>query len=260
MSATHIGRSLRAERIRTAGRSRLWTVLVPAAVVVPIGITLGIAAVAESFARIPGQLTVLQVSTSNVGYWVITITVILIAVAAADGQSCENRHRTAEYVRLAIPRQSSVLSGRWLFYGTLGAVVAAATLAVVLVVLPVAAPQVYGTVSATDGVAVRMLCTVPVLAFFAAGAGVGVGALIRSPLGAAGAILLWAYVIESAAGYLPSGAHLQRFMPLLNGVYATGQDTVLAPPWGQNTALLFVCALFTAIFLVAAIERNIRYA
>ncbi|MGB0971511.1 MAG: ABC transporter permease [Mycobacterium sp.] len=260
MIALHVARSLRAEGIRTAGGSRLWTVLMPAAVVVPIAITLGIAGVAESFARIPGQLSVLQVSTSNAGYWVITITVTLIAVAAADSQSCENRYRTAEYVRLAIPRQWSVLSGRWLFYGALGAVVAAVTLAFVLVVLPVVSPRVYGAVSATDVVALRMLCTVAVLAFFAAGAGVGVGAVIRSPLGAAGAILLWAFVVEPAAGYLPSGAFLQRFLPVLNGVYATGQYTVLTPPWGENAALLFVCALFTAIFLIAAVERTIRYA
>ncbi len=91
-------------------------------------------------------------------------------------------------------------------------------------------------------------------------AGVGIGALIRSPIGAAGAILLWAFVVESAAGYLPNGVSLQRFLPVLNGVYATGQDTVLLPPWGQNVALLFVCALFTAIFLIAGVERSIRHA
>lgn len=260
VSATHVTRSLRAERIRTAGSSRLWTVLIPAAVVVPMAITFGIALVAESFARIPGQLSVLQVSTSNAGYWVITITVTLIAVAAADGQACESRYRSADYVHLAFPRQWPVLAGRWVFYGTLGAAVVAVTLVVVLAALPVVSPQVYGAVAVTDAVALRLLWTVPVLAFFAAGAGIGVGALIRSPLGAAGAILVWAFVVESAAGYLPSGAFLQRFMPVLNGVYATGQDTVLVPPWGQNAALLVVCALFTAIFLVAAVERTVRHA
>lgn len=260
MKAAHVTRSLHAETVRTAGSSRLWTVLIPAAVVVPIAITFVIARVSESFARIPGQLSVLQVSTSNAGYWVITITITLIAVAAADGQSSENRYRVGDYIRLAFPEQWSALSGRWLFYGSFGAAIVAATLLIVLVALPVLFPHVYGAVSATDGVAVRMLWTAAVLAFFAAGAGVGVGALIRSPLGAAGAILVWAFVVESAAGYLPSGAFLQRFLPVLNGVYATGQDTVLLPPWGQNVALLFVCALFTAIFLIAGVERSIRHA
>jgi hypothetical protein len=48
-------------------------------------------------------------------------------------------------------------------------------------------------------------------------------------------------------------------MPILNGVYATGQDTVLVPPWDPNGALLYVCSLFTAIFLVAIAERTIRH-
>ncbi len=47
-------------------------------------------------------------------------------------------------------------------------------------------------------------------------------------------------------------------MPLLNAVYATGQDTVLTPPWGPNSALLYTCAVFTSIFAIAAMERTIR--
>jgi hypothetical protein len=184
-------RSAAGEAIRTGGRSRLWTIVVPAAAAVPIAITFGIAAVAESFARIPGQLSVLQVSTSNAAYWVITITVVLAAVAAADGEASESRYRAGEYVRLAIPAPGPVLLGRWGFYGGLGAVLAAVTLVVVLAVLPAISPLVYGTVSVTDPVAARLLWTVPVLAFFAAGAGIGIGAIIRSPLGAVGAIMLW---------------------------------------------------------------------
>lgn len=251
-------RSLRAEHIRTGGRSRCWTVVVPAAAAVPMVITFGIAVVAEAFAAIPGQLSVLQVTTSNAAYWVVTITVVLIGVAAADGQSSESRYRAGEYVRLAFPRPWPVLVGRWLFYGAMGAVVAAVTVVVVLVALPFISPLVYGSVSIADPVGLRLLWTVPVLAFFAAGAGVGVGGLVRSPLGSVGAILLWAYVVESAAGYLPSGASLQRFMPLLNAVFSTGQDTVLTPPWGKDAALLYACALFGAIFMVSAVERTIR--
>ncbi|WP_006245643.1 hypothetical protein [Mycolicibacterium tusciae] len=251
-------RSMYAEHIRSCGGSRLWTVVVPAAVAVPMVISFGIAAVAEAFARIPGQLSVLAVSTSNAAYWVITITIVLVAVAAADGQASESRYRAGEYVRLAFPRPWPVLAGRWLFYGAVGAVIAAVTLIAVVVLLPLISPLVYGPVSIADPVGLRLLGTVPVLAFFAAGAGVGVGALIRSPLGAVGAILLWAYVIESAAGYLPSGASLQRFMPLLNAVYATGQDTVLTPPWDKDAALLYACAVFSAIFMVTVAERTIR--
>ena len=235
----------------------MWSVLVPAAIGVPVVLTFGIAAVAEAFARIPGQISVLEVPTSNAAYWVITITVILAAVAAADGQAAVNRYRATEFERLAIPRHAAVLVARWLFYGVIGVLAAAAALVLVLAALPVISPHVYGTVSLTDPVARRLLWTVPLFAFFAAGAGIGIGALVRSPLGAAGAILIWAYVIETAAGYLPSGAALQRFMPILNMVFATGQDTVLVPPWSPDAAVLYVCAVFTAIFVAAvALSRR----
>lgn len=259
MSVALVVRGARAEMVRTGGRSRLWTVLIPAAVVLPAVITFAIASAAETFARIPGQISVLQVPTSNAAYWVITVTTAVVAVAASDGQACESRYHTGEYVRLAAHRQWPVLAGRWWFYGTLGAAAAALTLLAVLLLLPVVSPHVYGSVSATDPVALRLLWTVPLLSFFAAGAGIGVGALTRSPLGSAAVILLWVYAVESAAGYLPSGAFLQRFMPVLNGVYATGQDAVLIPPWSQNAALLYVCSLSTAIFLVAAVERTVRH-
>lgn len=250
-------RSAHAELIRTSGASRLWAALIPAAVLLPLVITLGIAAVAERFARIPGQISVLSVSTSNSAYWVITITVVLVAVAAADGQSADGRYRTGDYVRLAIPRRAPVLLGRWMFYGVLGSIVSLATLVVVLGALPVVSPLVYGTVSPADPVGMRLLWTVPVYAFFAAAAGVGVGALIPTPVGSTAAVLLWAFVAETAAGYLPHGASLQRYLPVFNGVYATGQDIALQPPWSPNGALLYACALFTAPLLAAvSIRRN----
>jgi ABC-2 type transport system permease protein len=259
MSTAAVFRTVRAESIRTGGRSRLWTVLMPAALFVPLAITVGIALVAESFARIPGQLSILQVPTSNAAYWVITVTTVIVAVAAADGQTSENRYRTGEYIRIVVPARWTAPLGRWLFYGVVGALVSLIALVLVLVALPVLAPLVYGSVSLTDTVALRLLWTVPLLSFFAAGAGIGVGAVLRSPLGTAALILLWAYAFESAAGYLPSGAFVQRFMPVLNGVYATGQDAVLTPPWGQNAALLYVCSLFAVVFLAALAERTVRH-
>lgn len=257
MSSTAVIRSARAERIRTAGVGRLWTVLVPAAVLTPLAISVGIAAVAEAFARIPGQLSVLQVSTSNAGYWVITITLTMVAIAAADGQSSESRYRTAEYVSLSMSPRWSVAVGRWLFYGLLGVALTAVAMLVALTALPAVSPHVYGTVSVTDSVGRRLVWTTALLAFFAAGAGIGVGALVRSPLGAGAVIVAWAYVLEAAAGYLPGGLAVQPFMPALNAGYATGQDTVLLPPWSRDIALLYACCLCVAVFgLGAAASRS----
>ncbi|BBX29664.1 ABC transporter permease [Mycolicibacterium alvei] len=243
----HVLRSMRAEMTRTGGRGPLWSVLVPAAVILPAVITFLIAYVAERFARIPGQSHVQQVSTTNAAYWVITVTVVLSALAAAHGQAHEFRSGANQYVRFAVPRTGATTVGKWLFYGTLGAALSAATVVLVLVALPQISESVYGQVSLTDPHGLRLLWTVPLYAFFAAGLGLGVGALIRTPAAAVGAILLWVYVIETAVGYLPGGYSIQRFMPFLNGVYATGQDIVLTPPWGPNVALAYTCALFSVV-------------
>lgn len=249
-------RCCRAELIRTAGSSRLWTVFVPVALAVPLAISAAIAAIAERFARIPGQLTVLQVSTSNAAYWVISITVVVAAVAAAAGQSSETSSYTGQYLRLAVPRRWIRLAGNWMFYGALAAALALVATLAVLTILPVLAGSVYGTVSVGDPSGRRLLWATPVYAFFAAGAGVSVGALIASPVASSGLILFWAYVIEDAAGYLPNGASVQQFMPGLNATFATGQDIVLRPPWGPNLALAYVCVVFTSLFLIAALDRK----
>ncbi len=248
LAIEHLRRSVRAEVIRTAGRGPLWTVLAPVATLLPAAVTLGIASLAEHFARIPGQRYVQQVPTSNAAYWVVTITVVMTAIAAAFERSHESNLGQTRYIAALLPRPWTVLGGKWLFYGALGAIAAAVLVITLLVALPHVAPLVYGEVSVTDTVGRRLLWTVPVFAFFAAGLGVGIGGCTRSPAAAVGLILFWVYVVELAVSYLPGGLSLQRFMPFLNGVYATGQDIVLEPPWGPDIALCYVCALFTAVF------------
>ena len=251
-----VARCLHAELIRTAGRSRLWTVYVPTAIVAPVVISLLIAVIAERFARIPGQLTVLEVSTSTSAYWLTVITDVNAAVAAADGQSAENRYHALDHVLLAVPRQWTQLVGNWLFYGALAAALAAVATVITLICLPMVANSVYGAVSIADSFGWRLLWTMPLYAFFAAGAGIAAGALLRSALASATLILFWAYVIEEAVGYLPNGAYLQQFMPVFNAMFATGQDIALAPPWGHNVALVYVCMLFSSFFVIAAIKRK----
>ena len=119
------------------GPGRLWTVLAPAAVLTPLAINVGIAAVAEAFARIPVSFSVLRVPTSNAGYWVITITLTLVAIAAADSQSSENRYRTANTSARDPVAMVRCRWGQWLFYSLLGAALAAVTMVIVLAALPV---------------------------------------------------------------------------------------------------------------------------
>jgi hypothetical protein len=257
-AATHVLRSVRAESIRTGGRGPLWIVLIPAACIVPAVITFAIAMVAEYFARIPGQTYVQQVGTSNAAYWVVTVTVVMAATAAAYGRSSESQWGAGTFVRAALPRAWTADAGKWLFHGLLGALAAALMVAVVLIALPMVSPLVYGEVSILDPVGRRLLVTVPILAFFAAGFGIGVGAVARSPAVAVGAVLLWVYVVEIAVGYVPGGLSAQRFMPFLNGVYGTGQDIILAPPWGPDAGLAYACTAFTIMFAGGLCAARLR--
>ena len=182
-------------------------------------------------------------------YWVINVTVVIMALAAAYGQSRgSSRNRTGQFVRLALPRPWTDLVAKWLFYGALAAVVTAGTLVVLLVVLPLVSPLVYGGVAVGDAAARHLLWSVPVLAYFAAGAGAGVGALVSTPTVGVGAILFWVYVVETVVGYLPGGLSFQRFMPFLNAMYGTGQDIVLTPPWSPLGALAYGCLAFGVVF------------
>ena len=152
---------VRAEWIRTAQLGLGGRVLAPAAVLTPLAIKRrhrgggrGVRASRVSFRP-------LQVPTSNAGYWVITITLTLVAIAAADGQSSENRYRTAEYASgLAIRSRWSVPVGRWLFYGLLGAGTGGRHDGHRPAALPVVSTRVYGTVSVADPVGLR-LCGPP---------------------------------------------------------------------------------------------------
>lgn len=258
VATTHLIRSVRAEAVRTGGRGPLWTVLIPAACLVPTAITFTIATVAEYFAGIPGQAYVQQVATSNAAYWVVTVTVVLTATAAAYGRGGESRWGAGAFARSALPRAWTADAGKWLFYGSVGGFAGAVMVTVVLVGLPLLSPLVYGEVAIADPVGRRLLVTVPVFAFFAAGFGIGLGAIARSPAVAVGAVLVWVYVVEIAVGYVPGGFSAQRFMPFLNGVYGTGQDIVLAPPWGVDAGLAYACAMFTIMFAVGLWAARLR--
>lgn len=175
---------------------------------------------------------------------------MVVAAAAADGVAAEYVRRTGEYMTLAIPplRWAGLL-GRWLFYGSLGAVLSAVTALLVLMALPAdvrtrlragvgaGRPR---TPIALDDSGLRVLYR---------GAGVGIGAALKAPASGDRTVFFWAYAVGGAVAYLPSAASLQRFMPLINAICKAGQETALDPPWGKNvTALAYVGALCVAAF------------
>jgi len=59
-----------------------------------------------------------------------------------------------------MPQQWPVLVGRWLFYGSRGAVLATTTMLLVLTALSVVSPHVYGTVGDADPAGLRLMWSV----------------------------------------------------------------------------------------------------
>lgn len=259
-AAGQVGRGVRAERVRTTGlRSFLVVGALPAGVVLPLIITFGIAAVAERISRLnSSQISVSAATSSNSVYWIITFTAVVGALAAAYAQATGMRGPARDVDRYLFPRSWTSALARWIYYGLLTAVVSAVLVAVVMSVLPAAFPTVYGDVALTSAAGIRFLITVPIYAFFACGLGVGLAGLIGHPSGTLAILLFWVFVMEDAIIFVPNGSKIQSFMPFLNGVWGTGQDLVISPPWGVNGALIWFAAICVAVFVLGAAAVALR--
>ncbi|MGV9411610.1 ABC transporter permease [Nocardia sp. NPDC003693] len=244
-------RAVLAEWTRTSGRGFLWTVAVPLTVVLPLVVTFGIATVAERFARIPGQVAVTSVSTTNAVYWVITFVTAIMMVTAAYAHGVQRRGDVRDLEAFLFPRAWIAAAARWVFYGVIAAVAAVVLLVIVLVALPRLYPLVYGEVDLTGAAGLRFLWTVPVYAFAACGMGVALGAVIRTPSAAVAVLLFWVYVVENSISLLPHGFTLQAYAPFLNAVAATGQELAFLPRFGPNGSLIYFLVITVAVFALA---------
>lgn len=259
-----VGRGVHAEGIRTTGlRSFLLLGAVPAGVLLPLLITFGIAAVAERISRLnSSQISVSAATSSNSVYWIITFTAVVGALAAAYAQATGMRGPARDTDRYLYPRSWTSPLSRWIYYGLLTAAASAVLIAVVMSVLPMAFPTVYGDVALTSPAGIRFLITVPIYAFFACGLGVGLAGLIGHPAGTLAILLFWVFVMEDAIIFVPNGSKIQSYMPFLNGVWGTGQDLVISPPWGVNGALAWFATTCTVVFVLGvgavALRRRSR--
>ena len=250
--AAQVFRGVAAEWTRTSGRSFLWTVAVPLTYGLPLLVTFGIAAVAERFATIPGQIGVTSSTTTNSVYWVVTLSVSIMMVAAAYAQATQWRGQTGDLNAFLFPRTWTAALARWVFYGLFSAGSTVVLLALVMIALPHWFPHVYGEVNIADAAGIRFLWTVPIYAFAACGIGIAVAALIRAPAAAVAVLLFWAYVGENSMSLLPNGYTLQAYAPFLNGVAATGQEMAFMPRFGRNGSLLYFLGTTAVLFVVAA--------
>lgn len=257
---TALARGIAAEWTRTAGRGFLWTVAVPLALALPLIVTVGIAVVAERFARIPGQIGITPVGTGNAVYWVLTFTVSIMMVTTAYAQGARGRGAGRDLELFLFPRVWVAAAARWIHYGVIAACCALVLVVVLLTALPRLFPLVYGEVDLTDAAGLRFLWTVPLYAFAACGVGVAAGTVIRSPSAAVAILLFWVFVAENAISLLPHGYSLQSFAPFLNAVAGTGQELAFLPRFGRDGSLGYFLLITLALFglSVAPVRRGRR--
>lgn len=254
-AAVRICRGIAAEWTRTAGRGFLWTVAVPLALLLPLLVTFGIAAVAERFATIPGQLEVMSVATANSVYWVITSAVSVLTVTAAYAHAAAQRGRTSDLAAFLFPRAWTMALARWIFYGVVAALVTLVLLVLIMTVLPLRFPHVYGAVDIGSPAGIRFLWTVPLYAFIACGIGIAVGSVVRAPAAAVAVVLFWVHLVENSISLLPNGYALQAYAPFLNGVAATGQEMAFLPRFGPTGSLIYFLAVAVTLFLFSVAVR-----
>lgn len=253
-------RGVRAEHVRAGGlRSFLLLGAVPAGVVLPLLITFGIAFVAERISRLNStEISVNAATSSNSVYWIITFTAVVGGLAAAYAQATAMRGAGRDTDRYLYPRAATSALSRWVYYGLLTALVSAVLVAVVMSALPAAFPDVYSEVNLFSSAGLRFLITVPIYAFFTCGLGVGLASVIGHPAGSLAVLLFWLFVLEDAIVFFPNGTKVQAFMPFLNGVWGTGQDLVISPPWGINGALTYFALVATGVFVLGALALAMR--
>lgn len=231
-------------------RSFLLRLTLPLGVLLPVLITLAVAAVSESLNAGDGLLSVTAVSTTNSVYWLLWIGVTVFAVSAAYRQAESESGPVAETRRYASPRLLTSMFARWLVLGGLAAALLGIATLLTFLALPVFFPDVHSEVDAFTPEGVRFLCALPVYAFGAVGVGLGIGALIPSAPAAVAVLTVWSLLVENAVILLPRGDVLTRFMPFLNGVYGTGQDLALDPAWGRGGALVYLSVVALALVLI----------
>ena len=249
-------RNITGEAVAIGGpRSFLFRLTLPLGVLLPVIITLVVAAVSESLNSRDGLLGVTAVSTTNSVYWLLWIGVTVFAVSAAYRQAESEAGPVAETRRYAAPRLLTSMVARWLVLGGLAAVLLGIATMLTMLALPVFFPGVHSEVDAFTPEGVRFLWALPVYAFAAVGVGLGIGALTPSAPAAVAVLTVWSLLVENAVILLPRGDVLTQYMPFLNGVYGSGQDLALDPPWGRGGALLYLC-LVALVLIVAGWLRT----
>lgn len=224
-----------------------WLLLVAS----PLLVAAGISGLVLSTKK-PLDVTLQSGALSHVG--LTSMFTLVFGILAVAG---EYRHKTITDTYLSTPARGRVIAAKLAVYTTFGALTGVAASLAGLAVTAAwwsdkgvsftwTASQMWTTIG--GGIAWT--------AAFAA-IGVGVGALIRSLVGAIAAALAWIALVEGIVGQLIGG--LARWLPF-NAGQALGKGTgamdagTLLPRWGGAAML----AVYTLVFALLAVTTSMR--
>lgn len=187
----------------------------------------------------------------------VGLTSIFTLVFGIFAVAGEYRHKTITDTYLTTPSRDRVIGAKLVVYATIGAV---SGLVCTLIGLAIAAIWWAEKGVSFNWGASGMWTTIGGgIAWNAAFAaiGVGLGALVRSLVGAIAAALAWIALVEGIVGQLVG--NLARWLPF-NAGQALGQASkpmvadALLPRWGGGVVL----ALYTVLFVVLAVSTSMR--
>lgn len=234
-----------------------------------LGLTLGLAALEAS--QSAQGLTMTPLSTAEGLTTVTTATGFALLVAAGLGvtvTSGEFRHGTATLTYLGFPRRRQVLAAQVFAAAAAGAVLGLAAGAVATCTALVFVAARGDAVALAAGTLVAHVAGTGLAGTLLATAGAGLGALVRSQVGAIIAVFVWALVVETALGallgdtrpYLPfsaattlGGAHLGSALGFLR--LAPGPSAL---PFAASAGLVLgVAVLLCAAAAWIAVPRDV---
>lgn len=242
-------RAFRAEAIRLGGASPWWRWCVPAALLLPLGITFGIGAMAERIQRQRGLLSVEPMHTNNACFWVASLGVVLFMLGSAWVQAKASTGILGRAITANGGLTIGALLIRWCLLGLAAAASTWLNCTLILGCMGTVFPAGYGEVALFSSDGARLLWALPVWAFAACGIGLGVAEILGSAPASMTVLAVWAFFAEDAIAALPFGDAVLNWLPMLNGVYGAGQMIGIAPSWGPNGALAYVLGL-AAILVV----------
>jgi ABC-2 type transport system permease protein len=183
---------------------------------------------------------------------------VLFIVLGIIGTTQEYRHRTATPTFLASPHRGRVVIAKLLAYA-----VAAIPMAVIVIAVDVLVVSVYagarGAAPSLSGDNLRVLGGAWAALVIYTVIGVGVGALLRSQVGAIVGALVYQFVVEGIISSIPATQGAYKWLPggALEAMTATFSGTDLLSPWQGALVLLGYGILAAVLGTLLAVRRDV---